>query len=99
MEPKPIVYTQIDKNAVHAIQFGKDDVLTNDVDRKVRDKQLQKAQALGNLDKHHVRIRFKNANGEDLETTVTIWAVTINHVVLKGENLIPITSITEIKLY
>ncbi len=84
---------------MHQLKFSKLDVLDNEVDRKARDKQLDKAQALGNLDKHHVRIRFKDVNGENLETTVTVWAVTKDYVVLKGENLIPIISITEIKLY
>lgn len=99
METQPIVYTQIDKNTVHQLKFSKEDVLENAVDKNTRDKQLDKAQALGNLDKHHVRIRFKDLKGENLETTVTVWAVTKDYVVLKGENLIPIISITEIKLY
>ena len=98
MEPK-INYTEVDKNTVHAIKFSGEDVLKTKEERSIRDSQLARAQTLGNLDKHHVRIRFKNEAGEDLETTVTIWAVTKNHVVLKGENLIPIISITQIKLY
>ncbi len=99
METPQIIYSPIDKNTVHQLKFSKLDVLDNEVDKKTRDKQLNKAQALGNLDKHHVRIRFKDADGKNLETTVTVWAVTKDYVVLKGENLIPIISITEIKLY
>ena len=99
MEGQNITYTEVDKNTVHAIKFGKNDVLTDPVARAERDKQLANAQTLGNLDKHHVRIRFQNVAGDNLETTVTIWAVTKDYVVLKGENLIPITSITGIKLY
>lgn len=99
MELQPIVYNPIDKNTVHQLKFSKQDVLENETDKKTRDQQLDKAQALGNLDKHHVRIRFRDVNGENLETIVTVWAVTKDYVVLKGENLIPIISITEIKLY
>lgn len=99
METQPTVYSQIDKNIVHQLKFSKQDVLDNEVDKNTRAKQLDKAQALGNLDKHHVRIRFRDVKEENLETTVTVWAVTKDYVVLKGENLIPIISITEIKLY
>lgn len=99
MEEKKIEYRDVDKNTVHQIKFSGEDVLTDATAIANRHKQLDRAQTLGNLDKHHVRIRFRNEEGEDLVTTVTIWAVTKNHVVLKGENLIPIISITEIKLY
>lgn len=87
----------ISKEALKVIPFASEDVLTNEVDKKMRRWKLERAMKLGNLYKHPVQITFTNKMGERMKTTATIWAVTEEYVVVKGGNAIPVRSIYEVE--
>lgn len=91
-------YHLIDKSQVYGIKYLKHDVLESPQDKEARKSALHKALTLGNLHKQHVRIRFKNANNQMLETKATIWALTENYVVLKSHMMIPIQSIMNVRI-
>lgn len=87
---------KIDKLQVSSQSFCPSEILQNPADRSKRQYDLRRALSLGNLYKHSVKICFVSARGEQLETEATVWAVTENHVLLKGGNHIPIRSIYQV---
>lgn len=87
---------KIDKLQVSSQSFWPTEILQNPADRNIRQYELNRALTLGNLYKHSVKICFVDANGEQLETEATVWAVTEKYVQLKGGNYIPIRSITQV---
>jgi hypothetical protein len=87
---------KIDKLQVSSQSSCPTEILQNPADRNIRQYELNRALTLGNLYKHSVKIYFVSANGEQLETEATVWAVTEKYVQLKGGNYIPIRSITQV---
>ena len=85
--------TKIDKASLEGITFSKDEVLNGIDEIAIRQQDLTRAMALGNLYKETVRIQFENAEGEPMETEATIWSVTEKRVILKSGVSIPIHSI------
>jgi hypothetical protein len=88
-------YNEIAKEAVGGLRFPNEDVLTSEADRKLRRSALERAMALGNLE----RIKFK-VYFEDLQTKLfvdtTIWGVTDESVILKQGLIIPAKRIVNI---
>lgn len=84
---------KIDKSELGNISFKKEEVLNNLTDKAVRKHNLERALVLGNVHKRSVLIQFENILELPLETEGTIWAVTQNHIMLKGGHTIPIKSI------
>ncbi|MEM9857686.1 MAG: hypothetical protein AAF843_10030 [Bacteroidota bacterium] len=89
---------RIDKAELENVTFKKDEVLSNDSDKIVRKSNLMRGLALGNLHKRHVVIQFENIFDMQLEVETTIWAVTQNHIMLKGGKIIPIRCIFNVVL-
>jgi hypothetical protein len=88
-------YNEIAKEDVGSLRFPNEDVLTSENDRKLRRSALERAMALGNLE----RIKFK-VYFEDLQTKffvdTTIWGVTDESVILKQGLIIPAKRIVNI---
>lgn len=87
----------IEKEQVAQLKFSGQEVLTHPEDIKKRAEKLDKALKLGNLNKTHVNIGFRTAEGSEYHTLVTVWAVTELFVELKGGTTIPIKSILDIE--
>ncbi len=86
----------LDKQYIDRVQFTGREVLKNADEIARRNSDLQKALKLGNLHKSHVRLVIRDLFTRDLTVKVTVWAVTENYVILKGNSLVPINSITKV---
>ncbi|WP_266364577.1 hypothetical protein [Tellurirhabdus rosea] len=85
----------IPKETVGLLRFPAYEVLPGDAARAQRLQNLQKALALGNLEKQKVVLFFDTVDG--LRTVeATIWAVLDDYVLLKGGNVIPIRVIRDV---
>ncbi|MEO0555512.1 MAG: hypothetical protein AAF149_20065 [Bacteroidota bacterium] len=87
---------KIDKSELDQISFNKQEVLSNESDKSIRRHNLDRSLVLGNVHKRQVLIQFENILGMPLEVETTIWAVTQNHIMLKGGKTIPIRCIFNI---
>lgn len=88
---------QIDKLQVNNIVYAPKESQVKE-ERQSLTSKLKRALILGNMNKQHVKLRFKNADGLHFETVATIWGLTENYVILKGARMIPIHSLTDIIL-
>lgn len=87
----------VQKEDIVTLHFPKEDVLFLKDDKQKRQKRLQDAITLGNIEHEKVKIVFQDIEGlKRVETT--IWAVTDTAIVLKKGVIIPITRIVSIEL-
>lgn len=82
----------IDKENVKDLRFPNKEVLTDKKDIIKRRLMLERATALGNIDKQKFRILFEDDEGLKYVET-TIWATTEKRICLKGGVCIPINRI------
>lgn len=85
----------IEKEQVGSLRFPAGEVLKSRDEIKSRRIQLERAQTLGNLEKSKVQIVFEDDQGLKMVHT-TIWAVTDNRVVLKGDMSLPLNRIWQV---
>lgn len=90
-------YVLIEKEDVEKFRFPKEEVLKSDADKKIIKSALERANALGNLEHHKVKIYFEDDKKKKVVHT-TIWAVTDNAIVLKQNVLIPIRRIYKLEI-
>lgn len=90
-------YVLIDKEDVAKFRFPKEEVLKTETDKKHLIASLDRANALGNLEHHKVKIYFEDDKKRRVVHT-TIWAVTDNAIVLKQNVLIPIRRIYKLEI-
>ena len=86
---------EIEKELISSLKFPKEEVLIDENEKKERQKTLEKALSLGNLDKVKVKIVFEDAEATKMVYT-TIWAITDKNVLLKADRKIPIHRIRTI---
>ena len=86
----------IDRNSIPQLEFLSKDVLLTLDSKKSRQKQLQDATFIGNIEEKKVTLEFLSKSGFHLIHT-TIWAVTNEWVVLKEKQQIPIKSIRSVE--
>ncbi|WP_373496013.1 hypothetical protein [Aquiflexum sp.] len=79
----------IQKEDIKQIRFPKEEVLKSDLEIKMRDKELEKALALGNLEHCKVKLIFSDWGMNTYEVETTIWALTDESICLKGDLLLP----------
>jgi hypothetical protein len=85
-------FETIEKENIQVLKFPHDEVLQDKEAIQQRNSDLNRAQALGNLEHSKIKIFFEdNLSKKVVETTV--WAVTDNSVVLKKGVEIPINRI------
>ncbi|GAA3521899.1 hypothetical protein GCM10022393_40450 [Aquimarina addita] len=85
----------IEKEQIKFLKFPKKDVLHTRKDQINRILDLQRALALGNLERQKVRITFVDAKGLKIVET-TIWGITDKEVILKSATIIPLERIISI---
>ncbi|MCU0401613.1 MAG: hypothetical protein MUE75_11515 [Algoriphagus sp.] len=88
--------TQLEKEQIAQLTFGKREVLENLDDRKTRMADLHRAQTLGNLLQTKVKLIFETADRQVYQVETTVWAVGPEFVSLKGGIYLPINSIIQI---
>jgi hypothetical protein len=90
--------TTIPKELLNQVTFQKADVLQNDPTRsRLRNFYLNKAQSMGNLYKHKVKLYFKTAANELLAVETTIWSADEEYITVKGGS-IPTKAVFAIEL-
>ena len=85
-----ITYFEIvEKENIQSLTFPKTDVLKDNDAIYQRKNELNRAQALGNLEHSKIKIFFEDDESKKIVDT-TVWAVTDKNVVLKQGLMIPI---------
>ncbi|EOZ95211.1 hypothetical protein A33Q_3416 [Indibacter alkaliphilus LW1] len=87
---------KIEKEKITELKFSKKEVLENEVEKKRRNFELMRAQALGNLLKNKVNITFETADEKIYQVSTTVWAVGAEYVSLKQNLFIPVNAILEV---
>jgi uncharacterized protein (UPF0248 family) len=85
----------IEKESISALKFPKEDVLKSKQEIEDRNMKLKSATSLGNLEKHKVKIVFRDVEGLKMVHT-TIWGTTENNIILKSNINIPLHCIVDI---
>ena len=85
-------FETIEKENIQVLKFPHDEVLQDKEAIHQRNSDLNRAQALGNLEHSKIKIFFEDNHSKKVVET-TVWAVTDNSVVLKKGVEIPINRI------
>ncbi len=88
--------SDIQRSAILNLEFLKFDVLDSDSAKNLRQKKLQDATFMGNLEEKKVRIEFLSKSGCYIINT-TLWACTNDWVVFKENQRIPVKSIRRVE--
>lgn len=81
-------FKEIEKENIGHLNFPNHDVLSSESEINLRLDFLKRAMSLGNLDQIKVKIYFED-DKDKLVVDTTIWAVTIESVILKHGIIIP----------
>lgn len=87
----------VEKEEVGGLHFPELEVLNDVSERKLRQHELDRAIALGNLEHFKVKIFFIDDKGSKVVNT-TIWAITDKAIVLKQNVIIPINRIVKLEI-
>lgn len=85
----------IAKEQVNDLRFPSTEVLQDRDDIRKRRMDLERALVLGNLEKSKVRIVFEDEGGMKMVET-TIWSLTDDRVILKGNMGIPLRRVWQV---
>jgi hypothetical protein len=90
-------FEKIEKENIEGLKFPEKDVLTSIEEIKNRQRDLDRALSLGNVEQIKIKIFFEdNQSPKYVETTV--WGVTDKRVILKQGLVIPINRIHFLEL-
>lgn len=88
----------VPKELVKELKFSSNDVLNGEPARmRLRNLYLNKAQAMGNLYKHKVKLYFKTSEEQLMAVETTIWSADDDFISIKGAT-IPTKSVWAIEL-
>lgn len=93
----PSAIQKIEKEKVSDLHFPPEPVHLSAEHRALRDRNLERAAQLGNIEHTKCRIVFRDSEGLKVVET-TVWAFDKDNVVLKKGVLIPIVRIVEVDL-
>ncbi len=88
-------YEKIEKEEIEHLKFPNEEVLTDKMQIKEREVELNRALALGNLEHTKIKIYFEDNTSKKMAET-TIWGVTDQRIILKQGIVIPINRIHKI---
>lgn len=86
----------LQKEDLRGIRFSANEVISDEIAKKILMADLLRAQSLGNLEKNKVKIIFHLEDCTRGEVTTTVWGVGEHHLILKGGVHIPIRSVERI---
>lgn len=87
----------IEKEEVASLKFPKEDVKLSDNERKELRLNLDRANTLGNIEHHKVKIYFIDNEGPKVVYT-TIWDAGTQFILLKQNVFIPINRIVKLEI-
>ncbi|GCD78950.1 hypothetical protein [Schleiferia thermophila] len=85
-------FQPIEKEVIKNLKFPKNDVLSDELEKKFRKIELERALRLGNGEKVKFNIYFEDERAK-LKVHTTIWGLTEDQVILKTGVTIPISRI------
>jgi len=88
----------VPKEMIGQSPFASQEVLSSPADMERRKFYLHKALALGNLYRNKVALTYRLVDGSSQRVVTTVWAVSENHVTLKGGRNLPIHAISEVEI-
>lgn len=91
------VYELVEKEAVADFHFPHEEVLKREEDKKTLKSQLERANSLGNIEHHKVKIYFEDDQGKKVVNT-TIWGITDSSILLKKNVILPIQRIVKLEI-
>lgn len=91
------VYELVEKEAVADFHFPHEEVLKREEDKKALKGQLERANSLGNIEHHKVKIYFEDDQGKKVVNT-TIWGITDSSILLKKNVILPIQRIVKLEI-
>lgn len=91
------VYELVEKEAVADFHFPHEEVLKREEDKKALKSQLERANSLGNIEHHKVKIYFEDDQGKKVVNT-TIWGITDSSILLKKNVILPIQRIVKLEI-
>ncbi len=89
-------YSPIEKEAVAQLHFPDKEVLLSKEAIKERERELNRALALGNLEHTKIKIYFEDDKSIRVVDT-TVWGLTDKRVILKQGVVIPINRVHKLK--
>lgn len=90
-------FTLVEKEDISKLHFPVEEILTAESQIKLRNKAIERAITLGNLEHQKVKIYFSDDAGKKRVET-TIWAVTDSAIVLKQNTILPIHRIHKLEI-
>jgi len=90
-------YQLVEKESVADFRFPHEDVLIKESEIKLLKTQLDRANALGNLEHHKVKVYFIDHEGKKMVHT-TIWGITDKSILLKKNVIVPIRRIVKLEI-
>ncbi len=90
-------YELVEKETVADFHFPQVDVLKREEDIKLLKRQLERANSLGNIEHHKVKIYFEDDQGKKVVNT-TIWGITDSVILLKKNVTLPIQRIIKLEI-
>jgi len=94
MEPG---FELVEKEEVSNFHFPHEDVLKKEEEIKLLKLQLERANSLGNIEHHKVKIYFVDDQGKKVVHT-TIWGITDTSILLKKNVILPIQRIIKLEI-
>ncbi len=90
-------YQLVEKESVADFHFPHEDVLHSENDINLLKTQLERANALGNLEHQKVKVFFIDDEGKKYVHT-TIWGITDTSILLKKNVILPIQRIVKLEI-
>jgi hypothetical protein len=90
-------FAKIEKEMISGLKFPEKEVLHDDAKIAERSSELNRALALGNLEKAKIKIYFEDDTSQKMVET-TVWGITDKRVILKQGVVIPIHRVHSIKV-
>lgn len=88
---------EVDKEIIHTLSFPEEDIRLTKDELSLRLAALERANALGNMEHHKVKIYFSDDQGMKFVHT-TIWGITDKAVLLKQNTILPINRIHKLEI-
>lgn len=95
MENSQFQPVEIPKEVINHLKFPSSEILIDQEEKEGRKRDLMRALALGNLERHKITTIFEDHEGLKSVST-TYWGVTEDNVILKYGMIIPICRIRRV---
>ncbi|MBS1636844.1 MAG: hypothetical protein JST26_13085 [Bacteroidetes bacterium] len=92
-----LAFEKIEKERISELKFPQNEVLLDKESISERERELNRALSLGNLEHTKIKIYFEDDQSRKLVET-TVWGLTDKRVILKQGVVIPINRVHKISL-